>query len=487
MLSTTYSKLPDRFFERVEPTKVSNPSLIKFNSELAKELNLIKLEKEDLAQVFSGNKLLEGSEPLAPAYAGHQFGNFVPQLGDGRAILLGEVIDKNGQWKDIQLKGSGRTSFSRGGDGRAWLGPVIREYLVSEAMYALGVPTTRSLAAVLAGEDVYRETVLPGAVLTRVASSHIRVGTFEYFAARRDDEAVKLLADYVIDRHYPEIKNSENQYLDLFLEVGKRQTGLIANWMSLGFIHGVMNTDNTSICGETIDYGPCAFMDSFDYHQVFSSIDAQGRYSYSNQANICLWNLSSFANTLIPLIDDDAQLAVDACNEVLQILKLDLQNKISVSLLQKIGLEEKTEVNLKLSRDWLLLLAKYRADFTMSFRLLSALIKEDSDLTEFLGLFDKTDGRDEELLAWLVEWRKVLEEQGIERVEQNMNAKNPVFIPRNYLIEEAITQAHLHNDYSVMNSLSECFKDPYVYQEEFARFMAVPENKDQAYVTYCGT
>src|SRR5215207_2893400 len=309
---STYACLPDRFFARLAPTPVRAPKLIRLNRELADHLGLDPdwLASPEGVEVLAGRRIPDGAEPIALAYAGHQFGLFVPQLGDGRAILLGEVVDRAGARRDIQLKGSGRTPFSRGGDGRAALGPVLREYVVSEAMAALGVATTRSLAAVITGETVARNTLLPGAVLTRVASSHIRIGTFQFFAARGDTEGVRLLADHVIARHYPEAAEAEHSYRSLLHLVIARQAELVAHWLLVGFIHGVMNTDNMSIAGETIDYGPCAFMDEYDPGKVFSSIDRQGRYAYGNQPQIATWNLARLAETLLPLIDDDQQQAV---------------------------------------------------------------------------------------------------------------------------------------------------------------------------------
>src|SRR5215468_11254706 len=308
----TYAALPANFFARVAPTPVASPRLIKLNRALATQLGLDPemLDSPEGAEILSGKRLPDGAEPIALAYAGHQFGQFVPQLGDGRAILLGEVVGRDGTRRDIQLKGSGRTPFSRRGDGRAALGPVLREYIVSEAMFALGIPTTRSLAAVITGEPVMRETVLPGAVLTRIAASHIRVGTFQYFAARGDTDAVRRLADHVIARHYPELAGTERPYHALLGAVIGRQAELVARWLLVGFIHGVMNTDNTSISGETIDYGPCAFMDAYDPATVFSSIDEFGRYAYANQPKIALWNLTRFAECLLPLLSDDQDKAV---------------------------------------------------------------------------------------------------------------------------------------------------------------------------------
>src|SRR5450755_2586836 len=336
----SYAHLPERFYARLDPTPAAQPRLIKFNSALAAELGLdvSGVSADTLAQLFSGNLRLQGAEPLAMAYAGHQFGHFVPKLGDGRAILLGEVRDVAGVRRDIQLKGSGRTPYSRDGDGRAALGPVLREYVVSEAMHALGVPTTRALAIVATGESVYRERRLPGAILTRVAASHVRVGTFQFFAARGDVEAIKQLADFVIDRHYPDIREAEAPYLALFRAVAQRQARLIACWMHVGFIHGVMNTDNTAISGETIDFGPCAFMDAYDPAAVFSSIDTAGRYAYANQPHIAHWNLARFAETLLPLLNPIPERAIELANEALSAFWPQFEQHWLSGMRRKLGL-----------------------------------------------------------------------------------------------------------------------------------------------------
>src|SRR5580700_4986736 len=369
----TYAALPDGFFARVAPTPVVSPRLVKLNRPLAIRLGLDPdvLDSPEGAEILAGKRVPEAAEPIAMAYAGHQFGHFVPQLGDGRAILLGEVIDQQGVRRDIQLKGSGRTPFSRGGDGRAALGPVLREYVVSEAMVALGIPTTRSLAAVITGETVARETLLPGALLTRVATSHIRVGTFEFFAARGDLEGLRLLADHVISRHYPEAAHSDRPYASLLELVTSRQAELIARWLLVGFIHGVMNTDNMSIAGETIDYGPCAFMDEYHPAKVFSSIDQQGRYAYANQPQIATWNLARFAETLLPLIDEDQQQAIKQAEHVLERFSARFQAAYSAGMRQKLGLSTESDGDLELAGEFLSLLANYQVDFTVAFRRLS--------------------------------------------------------------------------------------------------------------------
>src|SRR6201985_3425375 len=383
----TYTALPDGFFARVAPTPVEAPRLIKLNRPLAVRLGLDPdlLESPEGAEILAGKRLPGGAEPIAMAYAGHQFGHFVPQLGDGRAILLGEVIDIDGIRRDIQLKGSGPTPFSRRGDGRAALGPVLREYIVSEAMAALGIPTTRSLAATVTGESVMRETVLPGAVLTRVAASHIRVGTFQYFAARGDTEAVRALADHVINRHYPELAGTEKPYHALLAAVVARQADLVARWLHVGFIHGVMNTDNTSISGETIDYGPCAFMDHYDPAQVFSSIDEMGRYAYANQPRIALWNLTRLAECLLPLFGSEQEQAINEAQEILGAFPEKFSAAYQAGLRAKIGLFTARDGDEALVQDMLDAMAHGKADFTLTFRRLGDAAA--GDASEVRALF----------------------------------------------------------------------------------------------------
>jgi len=365
----SYRRLPDRFHVRMPPAAVAEPRLIAFNRDLAEELGLdVPAIEPAAAAIFSGNALPAGAEPIAVAYAGHQFGSFVPQLGDGRAILLGEVIDRSGRRRDIQLKGSGRTPFSRRGDGRAALGPVLREYVVSEAMHALGIPTTRALAAVATGEPVYREEVLPGAVLTRVAASHIRVGTFQFFAARGDQDGVRTLADHVLARHYPELAEAERPYLALLAGVAERQARLVAHWMHVGFIHGVMNTDNMAVSGETIDYGPCAFMDAYDPQTVFSAIDHGGRYAFANQPNIALWNLARLAETLLPLIDPDPQAAIGQAREALGGFAERFEGFWLDGMRRKLGLATAEADDQALANGLLQAMAQGTADFTLTFR-----------------------------------------------------------------------------------------------------------------------
>ncbi len=466
----SYIKLPERFYQSVNPSPVKNPQLIKFNHSLASELAIHELSNQELTEFFSGNKILKGSQPIAQAYAGHQFGHFVPQLGDGRAILLGEVIDSQGQRKDLQLKGSGRTAFSRAGDGRAWLGPVIREYIVSEAMHALGVPSTRALAAISTGEDIFRETPLPGAILTRIASSHIRIGTFEYFAARNDTEALELLTDYVINRHYPQISSATNKYLALIEAVARAQAKLIAKWMSVGFVHGIMNTDNTSICAETIDYGPCAFIDHYNANAVFSSIDRHGRYAYSNQASICIWNISCLANALLGLISENQDEAIKLATQAVTLFKTSFEQEYKSIFLRKIGLKADTEFSLVL--ELLALMQEFRADFTLSFRYLTNAQHE-----EFIRLFEKND----KVKIWLDSWL------ALEPNLKVMQEINPAYIARNHLIEEAISKAHLENDFSLFHQLNDCLAQPYIEKPKYFELTQAPLNKDSHYITYCGT
>ena len=397
----SYARLPERFYARLDPTPVARPRLIKINAALAGELGLDPdlLASPPGVEILAGNRIAQGSLPIALAYAGHQFGNFVPQLGDGRAVLLGEVVDRHGNRRDIQLKGSGPTPFSRRGDGRAALGPVLREYIISEAMTALGIPTTRSLAAVTTGEPVMRETVLPGAVLTRVASSHIRVGTFQFFAARGDLEALRLLADHVIARHYPEARDDAQPYRALFDGVIARQAELVAKWMLVGFIHGVMNTDNCSIAGETIDYGPCAFMDAYNPKTVFSSIDHGGRYAYGNQARICHWNLARFGETLLPLLADDNDKALAIANESLGVFQDRYAQALMAGMRRKLGLFSEHEDDAALAQDLLNAMTDAEADFTQTFR---ALDPETDDVAR--PLFSNPDAYD----AWAARWRQRL-------------------------------------------------------------------------------
>ncbi|MCA3561201.1 MAG: YdiU family protein [Aestuariivirga sp.] len=465
----SYARLPGSMHVAVAPTPVSAPRLIKVNEPLARELGINPALLT--AEVAVGNAIPEGASPLAQAYAGHQFGNFVPQLGDGRAILLGEVVDVTGKRRDIQLKGSGRTPFSRGGDGRAALGPVLREYLVSEAMNALGIPTTRALMAATTGERVYRDAVLPGAVLTRVAASHIRVGTFQFFAVRQDFEALKLLVDHVSGRHYPHLKGAGNPALALLDAVMDAQAALVARWVQVGFIHGVMNTDNCSISGETIDYGPCAFMDAYDPGTVFSSIDTYGRYAYGNQAPIAQWNMARLAETLLAFIDKDREEAIRIATERIEGFPAIYTKYWLAGFRKKLGLVSEEDGDLELIQAMLDSLQMARADFTVTFRSLSNGEAPDA------------------LKDWLPAWRARLarDPQTAEERRALMQAANPVYIPRNHLVEETIGAAVERQDYRPFEVMLCVLMTPYVEQAGAERYAAPPAEVDGAYRTFCGT
>jgi len=480
----SYAALPANFFARVAPTPVAAPRLIKLNRPLAVHLGLDPelLETPEGAEILSGKTLPAGADPIAMAYAGHQFGHFVPQLGDGRAILLGEVIDKDGVRRDIQLKGSGPTPFSRRGDGRAALGPVLREYIVSEAMFALGIPTTRSLAAVITGENVLRETALPGAVLTRVASSHIRVGTFQYFAARQDTDALRRLADHVIARHYPDLAGSERPYHALLAGVVARQADLVARWLHVGFIHGVMNTDNTSISGETIDYGPCAFMDHYDPAQVFSSIDELGRYAYANQPRIALWNLTRLAECLLPLMSDDQEKGIAEAQDILGAFPEKFSAAYQAGLRNKIGLFTARDGDEALVQDLLDAMAQARADFTLTFRHLGDAAS--GDASNVRALFAEPTPFDE----WVARWQKRIadEPQSPRERQAAMRAVNPAFIPRNHRIEAMIAAA-TNDDYAPFEELLKVLARPYDDQPEYAAYADPPRPEERVCQTFCGT
>ena len=481
----SYARMPDRLYSSVAPTKAPEPKLIRVNRKLADQLgfDLSGLDDDALAEMFSGNRLPDGAMPIAMAYSGHQFGHFNAQLGDGRAILMGEVIDRAGERRDIQLKGAGETPYSRNGDGRAALGPVLREYLVSEAMAALGVPTTRALAAVSTGEQVVRETLLPGAVFTRVAASHIRIGTFQYFAARGDAEALQALADHAIARHYPELAARDDRYLAFLTAVAGRQAELIAQWMSIGFIHGVMNTDNMTVSGETIDFGPCAFMDAYDPQKVFSSIDRRGRYAYAKQPAIGQWNLARLAEALLTLLDEDQDKAVEAANAVL----VEYGRRFQAAWLQrfraKLGLTGEAEEDLDLVTDLLALMHGGEADFTVTFRALSKLGGGAAD-----QVFTQHFNAATDLGGWLSRWRDRLEDNPRTPAERQaaMEAVNPAVIPRNHRIEEAISAA-IYGDFSFFDRLNEALEKPYEEIEDFADYRRPPRPEELVTRTFCGT
>jgi uncharacterized protein YdiU (UPF0061 family) len=453
---------------------------------LAYELDLdpTVLEREG-ATWFSGNQTPADADPIAMAYAGHQFGGFVPQLGDGRAILLGERVGRDGVRRDIQLKGSGQTPFSRNGDGRAALGPMLREYLISETMHALGIPTTRSLAVVTTGEQVVRVDLLPGAVLTRVAASHIRVGTFEYFAARNDREAVSQLLDYVITRHYPEARSAGVPALAVLEAVAQRQAALIADWMSVGFIHGVMNTDNMAISGETIDYGPCAFMDHYDTNTVFSSIDHAGRYAYGNQPAIAQWNLARFAETLLPLIDSDPGKAVELATAVVRDFMPVLDARLMTRMGRKIGLASEQESDGELVRSLLATMQSAGADFTLTFRHLAQCADEPASDASLLELFEPSSG----IAEWLRRWRERLarDPQNIAERAAKMRRVNPAFIPRNHRVEAVLEAASTHGDLGPFHQLLNILEHPYDDQPGSVEFERPPAPGERVLRTYCGT
>ena len=486
-----YAKLGEAFYVKTRPESVADPALITFNHDLANALGVPVVNATERVAVFSGNRVPEGAEPLAMAYAGHQFGNFVPQLGDGRAILLGEIAAPDGGCFDVQLKGSGRTFYSRNGDGRAALGPVLREYLVSEAMVKLGVPTTRALAAVTTGEEVARERLLPGGIITRIASSFVRVGTFQYFAARGDVASIQKLADHVIERLYPQARETDNPYVALLQAVVDGQATLIAKWMQVGFIHGVMNTDNMSIACETIDYGPCAFMDAYSHHRVFSSIDRNGRYAYSQQPSIGLWNLTRLAESLLPLFTDDNNAAVEIAQSVLESY-IDTYNNAWLSGMRtKCGLTDTVDDAIKANDKALIevlfnIMDDQHADFTLTFTYLSQLSLEPCEQDDALrNLFTNPEQLDE----WSVKWRDRLrhETQTDAQRQSAMNTVNPVYIPRNHQIEAAIRAAEDHNDFSVFHDLHDVLQNPHVQQVGKDNYMLPPEPEEEVKLTFCGT
>ena len=482
-IQNTYARLPNDFHRSTKPTPVSRPKTLSINYELAKELSIDTTDEAKLLEYFSGNTVHKDATAIAMAYAGHQFGNFVPQLGDGRAILIGEIYDKSGKLNDIQLKGSGITAFSRQGDGRSAIGPVIREYIVSEAMHAMNIPTTRALAAISTGENVFRETALKGGILTRVSNSLIRVGTFEYFRARQDLENLRVLADFTIARLYPNIIDQNNKYLLLFDAIAKKQSILISKWMSIGFIHGVMNTDNFSISGETIDYGPCAFMEAYDPDTVFSSIDRHGRYKYSNQPKIGLWNLSCLAGCLLPIMDGDDDEKEEVIRESLENFSKDVNSRINIEMTKKIGLEETKESN-ELTKNLLTIMHENDADFTLTFRSLSSAIKGNDD--HFLKCFDN----DEEPKDWLKKWKKSLKkEKGNldENVVESLNSINPIYIPRNHMIERAIREYQEDNTHKIMDEMLEVTSNPFLDQENKKEYAIPAEEDEQVTQTFCGT
>ena len=483
----SYAQLPSRFYTRQAPEPVRQPGLIRANSVLAKQLGIDAawLESSEGVEVLAGNRLAHGSEPIATVYAAHQFGGWNPQLGDGRAVLLGEVLDPEGQRYDVQLKGSGRTPYSRGGDGRAPLGPVLREYVVSEAMAVLGVPTSRALAAVTTGETVYRDRALPGGVLTRVSRSHIRIGTFQYFAAREDHDAVRVLADHVIARHYPEAATAERPYLALLQSVIGRQAQLIAQWQQLGFIHGVMNTDNMLVSGETVDYGPCAFMDRFDPKTVFSSIDTGGRYAYANQPGIGQWNLAWLARALLPIIDADENVAVELAQKAIDDFVTRYRDAYAELMCAKLGIAEPDDEARALVEDLLERMTTAGVDYALTFRRLAELVAPNAGFESVSHLYTLPDI----LEPWLERWTARLagESTTAAQRQQRMFARNPVYIPRNHLIEEAIQAAVDRDDFGLFHQLVERLAEPGIYVQGDARYAMPPRPEEMVLQTFCGT
>ena len=472
----TYSRLPESFRENIEPISVKNPEIILLNENLAKELdlNLSNLDKTKLSSLFAGNELPENSNSIAQAYAGHQFGHFT-MLGDGRAVLIGEHLSKKKDRFDIQFKGSGKTSFSRNGDGRAALGPMLREYIISEAMHNLGIPTTRSLAVVKTGEDVIRETCLKGAILTRVALSHIRVGTFQYVAARGKKNELEILVNYVIKRHYPDIEKFKNKSINLLNIVLDRQIDLVVNWMRVGFIHGVMNTDNMSISGETIDYGPCAFMDNYDPKTVFSSIDQLGRYAYCNQPIITKWNLSRFAECLIPLIDKNQNRALELATDVINSFERKYEKKWLNMMRNKLGLSGEDEKDKTLILDLLTWMHQKKVDYTNTFCHLMEI------KTQKEKKFDNPDFQN-----WKKRWRKRLFVNNTpKKYDRLMRSVNPIVIPRNHKVEEALNEAD-QNNLEPLNKLLEVLSKPYLEKKDIFDYQ-VPSISNKKYQTFCGT
>ena len=481
VFDNSYARLPERLYARLTPTPVSAPRLLRLNTTLAERLGLDPawLAAEAGVAMLAGNLVPPGAEPIAQAYAGHQFGHFNPSLGDGRAILLGEVLTPAGERRDIQLKGSGPTPFSRRGDGRAAVGPVLREYIISEAMAAFGIPTTRALAAVATGDFVFREEALPGAVLTRVAASHLRVGTFQYFASRRDNDALRVLVDTAIARHDPAAAEAANPALALLAGVAARQAELVARWMLVGFIHGVMNTDNCAISGETIDYGPCAFLDAYHPETVFSSIDQQGRYAFGNQPGIAHWNLARLAECLLPLIDENEEAAVAQAQEALSGYAARFGAAWRDGLLRKVGLTAAQEGDEDLLQDLLARMAANQADFTLTFRRLADAAEGDDRVR---ALFTDPEAFD----AWAVGWRARLAREPAGRAAA-MRAVNPAYIPRNHLVEEALSAAVQRDDLTPFEDLLTVLSRPFDDQPGRERYAEPPRPEERVTATFCGT
>ena len=481
--NNSYAKLPKDFYTKQAPEQVSSPEIILVNDQLASFLSIPSswLNSDHGLGMLSGNYLPEGSEPIATVYAGHQFGTWNPQLGDGRAILLGEVIAQDGLAYDIQLKGSGRTPYSRMGDGRSPLGPVLREYLVSEAMNALGIKSTRALAAIATGDYVERDTTQPGAILTRVARSHVRIGTFQFFASIRDTKALELLIDYVLKRHYPDSLKEENKALSLLTEVMKAQARLVASWQSIGFVHGVMNTDNMLVSGETIDFGPCAFIDSYKKDAAFSSIDQFGRYAFGNQPNIAHWNIACLAQALIPLIDEDEELAINLAKEYLEKFPIYFKEEEDKLLRSKFGFKKDLPGDKTIMTEFLDMLEENQLDFTLSFRLLSELSGQRPDLS-VSSVAGFPSGFDE----WLGKWKTRTEKEENPEIQQEMLSTNPAIIPRNHLIEKAINES-LEQNFELFHKLTKVLAKPFDLNDQSIKFANKPLPSQVVRKTFCGT
>lgn len=473
-LQSSYTQISDKLFSELKPDAVTNPSTVIVNNELAEKLglNLKGISEEDLSNLFSGNSLPHGSKPFAQAYAGHQFGQFTI-LGDGRAHIVGEQVTPDGEIFDIQYKGSGRTPYSRGGDGKAALGPMLREYLISEAMYYLGIPTTRSLAVVETGEKVYREVPLKGSILTRVASSHIRIGTFQFLAAHKDYEGMKSLLDFSIKRHFSNLKFSENLAIEFIKAVMQKQINLIVEWMRVGFIHGVMNTDNSTISGETIDYGPCAFMDHYDANTVFSSIDTQGRYSFANQPSIIQWNLVRLAECLLPLIDKDEKRSIEIAQNLINTFSSLFKDKWLQMMKKKLGINDHSEDDEELINNLIKWMQQKKPDFTNTF--CNLMNYDHADDEEF---------EDDEFNNWKREWKKRVESKEYLDV---MISCNPTLIPRNYLVEEALSEAETDGKFDKFNELNEIISSPYQLKKVNIKYLETPSKTNIPYKTFCGT
>lgn len=485
-----FSQLPEEFFDRQNPTPVSQPGLIRINEPLAHFLGVDTqwLASEQGIATMAGNYVPEAADPVAAAYAGHQFGGWNPQLGDGRAVLLGEVQASDGLSYDIQLKGSGPTKWSRGGDGRSPVGPVLREYIVSEAMASLGVATTRSLAAVTSGDSVFRDSVLPGAILCRVARSHIRVGSFQYFAARQNNDAVRTLSQFVAKRHFPDTLDADNPIDAMLHQVIQAQAELVAHWQSLGFIHGVMNTDNCLLSGETVDYGPCAFMDTFNPAKVFSSIDQNGRYAYENQPAIAHWNLAQLAQCLVPLLDNDQERAIELAQAALDSFPGVYSTAYEKKLSAKFGFLDRREDDMAMGQQFLTLLAEHKIDFTLAFRLLSELIFENDDRNKRYAVAWQHIQLPAEFDAWKTAWlQRVTQEQDVSAVAEQMSKANPWVIARNHQVEHAIEKATNESDFGPFHQLCGVLESPFDVVPDNAAYAAAPEGNEVVSRTFCGT